>query len=239
MTVDPLGLMAEVDRATDRLLRTVAGLRDDELRTPSLLPGWTRGHVLAHIARNADGYVDLLTAAATGARVPQRVSVAARDTDIEADAHRPLAAHLADLRDSASRFADAVNAMPAPGWRVEVEPSLGPRRPAAMLMWGRLREVEVHHVDLRAGYTAADWPEAFSHRLLHEVVTGYGGRGDAPPLVLSPADAGHALMIGEADGAPRVSGPAHSLAGWLTGRGDGDGLTIAPTGPLPTPPIWM
>ena len=54
MTADPLVLIAEVDRATARLLATARTLDDDAVRAPSPLPGWTRGHVLTHVARNAD-----------------------------------------------------------------------------------------------------------------------------------------------------------------------------------------
>lgn len=38
MTVDPLVLMTEVDRATGRLLRTAAHLDDAALAAPSKLP---------------------------------------------------------------------------------------------------------------------------------------------------------------------------------------------------------
>ncbi len=48
----------ELAEATERLLATAARLTDEDLRAPSLLPGWTRGHVLAHVARNADSYVN-------------------------------------------------------------------------------------------------------------------------------------------------------------------------------------
>src|ERR1035441_5721059 len=41
--------------ATARLLATSAGFTDAQVREPSLLPGWTRGHGLSHVARNADG----------------------------------------------------------------------------------------------------------------------------------------------------------------------------------------
>ena len=41
-------------RSHDRLRKAIAGLADDDVRAPSLLPGWSVGHVLNHIARNAD-----------------------------------------------------------------------------------------------------------------------------------------------------------------------------------------
>jgi maleylpyruvate isomerase len=229
--------MTELDRATDRLLHTVASLDEAAVAGPSSLPGWSRGHVLAHLARNADSYVNLLTAAATGRHIPQYASAAARDADIAAGANRPLAVHLDDLRASAAGFVDAAAAMPPQAWAAVVQASRGPRV-AATLVWGRLREVEVHHVDLDAGYRTTDWPEAFSHRLLHEVVADLGGRSDAPAIVLHPVEAGHELTVGSS-GTPTVTGPAGELAAWLTGRSPGNGLTVSPDGTLPTPPSWM
>jgi maleylpyruvate isomerase len=239
VSVDPLVLMTEVDRATDRLLTTVAGFDGEPaVNAPSLLPGWTRGHVLAHVARNADGLTNLLTWARTGVMSPQYASSRSREADIAAGAPRPPTEQLDDVRESAARFADAAARMPAAGWSVLLDIPGAPQR-AARVVWRRLREVEVHHVDLDAGYTSADWPDAFSHRLLHEVVAGFADRSDAPRLRLRPDGLGHELVIGDPDAAPAVSGPAHALAAWLTGRSSGGGLTVVPDAPLPVPPAWM
>jgi maleylpyruvate isomerase len=227
--------MAEVERATDRLLRTAAALDGESLHAPSLLPGWTRGHVLTHIARNADGLTNLLTWARTGVVTPQYPSWERRNADIEAGADRPVPDVLADLSGACSRFAAAADEMPAEAWTVQLDMPGGPQ-PAARVAWRRLREVEVHHVDLATDYGTADWPDAFSHRLLHEVV---GGLPDFH-LVVRATDLGHPLTIGAPPSdAPTVTGPAHALAGWLTGRTSGSGLTVSPAGPLPVPPQWI
>jgi maleylpyruvate isomerase len=240
MTADPLMLVAEVDRATTRLLETARGLDAGALAEPSLLPGWTRGHVLAHVARNADGCVNLLTWATTGVETPQYASAAARASDIDAGAGRPLPEQLADLRASAQRFLAAVAGMPAEAWSVEIRWLSGYTTPAAGVVWSRLREVEVHHVDLAAGYTTGDWPEAFTHRLLHEVAAGFSATPRAPRVRLHATDLGHDLTLGASapDDPPTVSGPGHALAAWLTGRGAGAGLTVTPDGPLPPVPTW-
>ena len=52
--------IGRIDEAVARLLASAAALSDEQLRGPSLLPGWSRGHVLSHIARNADGLSNLL-----------------------------------------------------------------------------------------------------------------------------------------------------------------------------------
>lgn len=236
VTVDPLVLGAEVDQATQRLLDTVAALDEAALAQASLLPGWTRGHVLSHLARNAESYVNLLTSARTGQVIPPYASEEARAAGIEAGARRTLAEHLDDLRTWGERFREAAAAMPPEAWSVAVPTYRGPRV-AATAMWGRLREVEVHHVDLDVGYAPTDWSDAFSHRLLHEVANDLAKRDEAPPLLLRPTGAGHPLTIGS--GSPEVAGSAQELAGWLTGRSRGANLTVTPPGPLPALPAWM
>ena len=123
--------------------------------------------------------------------------------------------------------------MSAEHWAGQLDLSRGPQA-VARIPWRRLREVEVHHVDLAAGYTAADWPEAFAHRLLHEVASGLDGLN----LTLRPAGVGHRIPVG-AGGPPEVSGPAYALAAWLAGRSPGDGVTVEPAGPLPSVPEWI
>ncbi|MCW3817031.1 maleylpyruvate isomerase family mycothiol-dependent enzyme [Micromonospora sp. DR5-3] len=239
MSNDPLLLTGEVDDATARLLRTVAAFDAADVAAASLLPRWTLGHVLTHLARNADGFVNLLTAARTGEAVPMYASPAARAADIEAGAARSPDDLFDDLRRSADRFAEAVAATPAEAWTATVQTPRGPRV-AALLVWDRLREVEVHHVDLAAGYRPADWPEAFSHRLLHEVAADLGDRAAAPAMVLRFSGSGcHELGIGDRAGAPTVAGAAPDLAAWLIGRAAGEVLTVTPDGPLPNPPEWI
>jgi maleylpyruvate isomerase len=234
MTFDPLVLMTDVDRATENLIRTAEGLDDDVIGNPSLLPGWTVGHVLSHVARNADAYTNLLTWARTGVETPAYASPQARVDGIEAGAARPLQEQIDDLRTAHERFADAGAAMPASAWAFFL-PSMG--QSAAAVPWARLREVEVHHVDLGVSYGPSDWSEAFALRLLREIIGGAGP--DWPPMHLRPFGLEHTLTIGDAsESSPTVGGPTKSMAAWLAGRADGADLTVSPDGELPTPANW-
>jgi maleylpyruvate isomerase len=233
---DPLVLGADLDRATARLLATVQSLDDRAVAGSSLLPGWSRGHVLTHLARNADGAVNLLTWAATGVRTPQYPSIEARAADIDTGAPRPLAEQLADLTASAQRLARAVQDLPAPSWTVEVEWLSGNRSPAQRVVWSRLQEVEVHHVDLDAGYAPADWPEAFTLRILHSLVRGMDQRPDGPAALLRTPELGHDVSLRGAQ-APVVEGPAAAVVAWLIGRSGGADLTVS-GGALPAVPAW-
>ncbi|MEV0369600.1 maleylpyruvate isomerase family mycothiol-dependent enzyme [Streptomyces sp. NPDC050636] len=247
MTITPPDFphdVAAVREATDRLLVSVAKLDDAAIGEPSLLPEWTRGHVLAHLARNADALVNLLTWARTDVPAPMYASAEARDGDITRDADRPLAEHLEDLRQSAARFDAAADALPE-GRRVyEVEMRNGVIERADRLPLRRLAEIELHHVDLGVGYTVDELPASFLDSELAFLSTvKFAGHPDLPALELRTDD-GRRWRTGRTDtGAGGeatpvvVSGPAAALVGWLTGRGDGRELDT-PGSTLPAiPPL--
>lgn len=237
---DPGAALAEVQTATAHFMSTAARLDDAAVRGPSLLPGWTRGHVLAHVARNADGLVNLLTWARTGVETPQYVSRDARNADIERGAGRAAAEHLTDLGDSAAVFAAAVEAVPPDRWDVLVRWTGGQERPARAILSARLREVEIHHVDLDLDYTPAHWHTDFSGRVLDGATQAMTAAGDAPTIWLETVDTERRWALGApGDDSPRVSGQQAALLAWLIGRSSGDGLVVEPQGtPLPVPPPW-
>lgn len=227
----------ELAEATGRLLATAARLTDEDVRAPSLLPGWTRGHVLAHIARNADSCVNLLVWARTGVPTPQYASAAAREAGVEAGAARPAAEQLADLEESAARFAAEMRRMPAECWSAPVSGMRPPEHPAWYVPVRRLREVEVHHVDLGAGYGWADWPEAYVRRELYDTMRWLDGRSPVSAVVARDPETGGIVRTWTDVGAgSAVEGTPGELLAWLGGRSDGDGLTH--DGSLPSPPPW-
>ena len=226
---------AEIEAATSRLLVTARTLSDDDVRAPSGLPGWSRGHVLSHIARNADSLVNLLTWAATGVEQPQYPSREARDVGIEAGAGRLLAEQLADIETSHQLFMDAAAAVPAAGWQREVRWLPGEPRPASKILDSRLREVAIHHIDLDAGYPASDWPPQFALRILVSVLPAFEVRG-IEPVTLVPTDVDVRIDL-SGGSAVEVQGPASALTTWVLGRDDGSTLAVT-GGQLPTPPAW-
>jgi maleylpyruvate isomerase len=183
-------VLGEIAVATQQLLTTAQGFADADVREPSLLPTWSRGHVLTHLARNADGGTRILTWARTGVENPEYPSMQARAQEIEAGHGRPAALLLADVRDSADRFAEACAAMPDEAWFRIVRWTSGKARPAYRAADARLTEVLVHHVDLRAGFRPSDWPADFVERLLPSALADVGRRlpgldGVAPATVLA------------------------------------------------------
>jgi maleylpyruvate isomerase len=233
VTADPLLLAAEVARSDERVLASARGL---DVQAPSLLPGWTRGHVLTHIARNADGYVNLLTWARTGVETPMYASYERREAEIAEGAGRPLAEQLDDLAASAARFAAAVDAMTPAAWGASVRHLTGRVMTPQQVVWARWREIEVHHVDLNGSYRPADWPEAFTLHLLREIVADLGGWDSG--LTASADDLSFEAKIGAAPAPITVRGPARAIAAWLIGRSTGDALRTEPAGQLPAVPTW-
>lgn len=219
-----------VREATERLLSATGKLDNAALAEPSRLPGWSRGHVLAHLSRNADALVNVLQGR------PMYASSETRDADIDRDAPRPLAEQLADLRVSGDGFLAAA-AAPA-DWSRTITMRNGVTDSASRVPFRRRVEVELHHVDLGIGYELEDLPEEFVIRENDFLAERFAGHPDVPPTTAVTAD-GHLWTTGGGgDAGPVVvRGSATDILGWLCGRRDGSGLT-AEGGPLPAlPPL--
>jgi maleylpyruvate isomerase len=148
--------------ATARLLTALDVIDELDATRPSLLPDWTVGHVLTHLARNADSFVWILRSASEDKQVPQYPGGAdGRSRDIADGALRPADAIVEDLRDSAARLDAAWDEVPQVVWRRQGLRTDGSPLPCRVLPVSRWREVEAHHVDLGLGYGIADWPEDF------------------------------------------------------------------------------
>jgi maleylpyruvate isomerase len=158
----------QIDHATQRLLGAARQLSLPELREPSLLPGWTRAHVLAHLARGADAMRYLLVGARAGHDRPAYDSEEARAAGIEHGAGLSEKELMADLADSAMALRTISKQLPDEAWQFEVRILDSQRFPAGQLLTRRLVEVELHHCDLGAGYGPGDWPAAFAAMKLDE-----------------------------------------------------------------------
>jgi maleylpyruvate isomerase len=154
--------VAPVQDSHARLRETLAGLSDAGARGPSRLPRWTVGHVLTHLARNADSHVRMLEGARRGEVADQYPGGnERRAADIEAGAGRPAAELVADVVASAARLEEAWAVTPTDVWRTGQGRVVGGVWPVAELPFRRWREVEIHHVDLGLGYGVDDWPDDY------------------------------------------------------------------------------
>jgi maleylpyruvate isomerase len=228
--------------ATQRLVRTVDALPDDEWAEPSLLPGWSRAHVVAHLALNAEALAGVLEAAVLDDDLPPMYpSAESRDLDIEATVAQPAGELRERLLASTTRFAEAsrqlaqVTATAGADVlrRVAERHPGGPGFPVGAVASMRLREVEVHHADLLTGYTSADWALPLAVHVIEAMHDRPVVVGD---VVVDPDDDPRHWVLGA--GGPTVAGPAHALAWWLTGRPPGPEVRTTDAQPLPPIASW-
>ena len=190
-----------------RLGETLARLADVDARRPSLLPGWTVGHVLTHLARNADSLVRMLEGAGRGEVADQYPGGnEQRAADIEAGAGRPARELVADVVDSARRLEEVWAATPEEVRRTGQGRVVSGLWALAELPFRRWREVEIHHVDLGLGYGIEDWPDMYVDAELARALPALAAR--------LPADA--SVDVGAID--------RRRLLAWIVGRGDGPDL---------------
>src|SRR5260370_6384182 len=155
-------LSDQIDQATQRLLGTARVITEPDLREPSLLPGWTRAHVLAHLARNADAMRNLLVGVRDGQDRPAYASAQARQAGIEHGAGLRADELVADLASSAMALRTVARQLPGDRWQIPVRIGDSAPFPAAGLLTRRLVEVELHPCHLGARYGPADSPAAFA-----------------------------------------------------------------------------
>lgn len=216
----------------------MARMGDDAFAAPSGLPGWSRAHVLSHVARNADGMINLLHWARTGEPTPAYASAQARDAAIDAGATRTPAAIRDDVVDSSDRLAVAVREMPEKAWSAQVRNVQGVAIPATDIPWIRAREMWIHAVDLDVGASLADLPVPMLVELIGDVVRVVGAHPDCPPLRLVASDAEHSWVLGDGSG-PELRGPAASLAAWALGRSRGKDMRTSEGHRPPVLPRWL
>jgi maleylpyruvate isomerase len=214
---------------TAHLLAVVDKLGDGELTAPSALPGWTRAHVIGHVARNAEALIRLAVWASTGDETPMYADREQRVAEIERSAALPPTTLRDDLAGTAEMLDDALAALTPGNWQAQVRSALGRAIPAAEVPWMRVREVWMHAADLDHGATVDDLPDGVLDLLLDDVTAALSAKPDCPPALIAPVDRSRVWRLGS--GGPRVEASAADLAGWLTGRvGRPD---------LPSLPRWL
>lgn len=211
------------------LIGCMETLDDAAFGAPTSLPGWTRAHVLGHLARNAEALTRLATWARTGVETPMYVDREQRNAEIKESATHPPDVLRAEVRSTAADLDSALDALTEPQWQAPVRSALGREIPAAEIPWMRVREVWLHAVDLAAGVTVDALPPALIDVLLDDVTAALSKKEGCPALTLAPADRSTSWDLGDAPARSAVTEPAAQLAGWLTGRVSHPGLPTVPT----------
>lgn len=210
--------------AQARLVGLADRCSEDDVRRPSLLEGWTVGHVLTHLARNADSHTGMVRAAQRGEMVPQYAGgPAERARDVEAGWRRPAAAIVEDLRAAQRGLEEAWAATDAEIWAT----GCGLRRQGpttlADLVFYRWQEVELHLVDLglldRGGPTWDDLSDGYAELEWSNTVGALPARvPESIALLLVPGDR-PSRAVGGGPELRVVRAPTRQLLRWLVGRG--------------------
>lgn len=203
-----------VEAGTGLCGQAVDGLEDQQYAEKSALPGWTRAHVVAHLAANAEALRNLARWAATGEETPMYSSSEQRNADIESGATRPPAVLRTWFHEEAGALAAELGRLTDAQWAARVRTAQGRAVPASEVPWLRAREVMVHAVDLGTGVTFADLPDDFLTALEVDI------RGRRA-----------------ADAAKIIGGLADRV-GYLAGR-TRSGVTTADGAPAPELPPWL
>ncbi|UQN28975.1 maleylpyruvate isomerase family mycothiol-dependent enzyme [Brachybacterium kimchii] len=223
--------------------RVLNRLTDDELYEPSLMEGWTRAHVVAHVGYNARALTRLVEWARTGVETPMYRSTAQRGREIERGSTLPARA----LRNLFAHAEVHLNVewrdLEEGQWEHEVVTAQGRTVAVRETAWMRTREVWVHAVDLDASGSFLDVPADVIDEIIADVQRMWTRRDETPDLVLRPTDRAEPLTLGQ--GGTEVTGAAADLARWLAGRGARrlavDGAAVDDEDPdlLPVLPRWF
>ncbi|WP_162602305.1 maleylpyruvate isomerase family mycothiol-dependent enzyme [Nocardioides daejeonensis] len=231
--MDPLAQLPLLRAADAQFADSLRALDETELRAPSLLPGWSRAHVAAHVALNGEAFRRVLRQVAAGEPASMYDSSEARDADIDRLASASAGALLERNQQVADDLVALLDQVEPAHWSARVTrlPGGGGMEfPLTGLLPRRLGEVSIHHADLGRAFTQHDWPAEFSA----EVVDSRAPRH--PSWAFEATDTGASWGVaGTAELV--VRGSVADLAWWLTGRGTGSSLSTS-TGELPEPPTF-
>ncbi|HEU5144755.1 MAG TPA: maleylpyruvate isomerase family mycothiol-dependent enzyme [Dermatophilaceae bacterium] len=221
MRLDPEVTPAMIAHETERLLDTAAAFANDAILAPSLCEGWSRGHVLTHVARNADGMARVCRAILDDTGETMYAGDDVRDEEIAAGCRRRAADLAADVRESAAALAPLLARLGPDHVGASAERTPGGRRVAAEdVLFLRLRELVFHHVDLHAGFTFAHVAPELQKLLLDHEVERVSGSAKPPSVTIHTRE-GEVYTIGE--GTAHVSGSRAGVLAWL-GRQQGEGV---------------
>jgi uncharacterized protein (TIGR03083 family) len=204
-----------VEEGTELCRKAIAGLDEASYGAPSQLDGWTRKHLVAHLAANAEAIGRLVSWARTGEERRMYSSPEQRNADIEAGAKFSGEQLTSWFEQSARELAMAMAALADEAWQAKVVTAQGRTVAATETPWMRSREVMVHAVDLATGLTFADLPEDFLAALREDITSKRG-----------------------AENVPAVRGSDADVTAYLAGR-PYSGVTTPDGAPAPELPLWL
>ncbi|MBP3044180.1 maleylpyruvate isomerase family mycothiol-dependent enzyme [Arthrobacter jiangjiafuii] len=219
----PEQLVSLLDEAASAFREHLVPLTDADVRAPSGLPGWSRGHVLAHVAGVADGMARQLEYAAAGETIDlYDGGVDGRNRAIEEGSVRSADRQRADLDTALDRALAAFHRLGESDWDVPISYRDGIVRDGGLALW---RELVIHLTDLNVGVEADAWTPLFCEHLfgflaarvpsdLRLSVQPFG----MAPRILASTSEDAATAATARSRTVSVNGMATDIAAWLAGR---------------------
>ncbi|WP_193043300.1 maleylpyruvate isomerase family mycothiol-dependent enzyme [Mycolicibacterium baixiangningiae] len=223
-------------RGSSYFAQQLAELSDADLDEATLLPGWTRRHLIAHVGYNAAALGRLLDWALTGTETPMYASPEHRNQEINEGATLNGGA-LRNLYDhTAARLDHKWRNFPPEAWLSEVRTAQGRTVPASETLWVRTREVWIHTVDLNGNRRFGDFPGIVIDTLLSDIVSLWRKKAVGHGLVLEVSGCAPIAVDPDRPTHTTVTGTAAAVVRWASGRG---ACRLAIEGPADTPPRWL
>lgn len=212
-SITPENLLAELRRAAVVVTGIAAGLDDAAVAAPSELPGWTRGHVLAHITGIANAMARQVEYATRGERVElYDGGFENRNRAIELAAGHSAEQHRAAVGAAIDRALAAFGSLDETGWRAPITFRDGVVLDGGLALW---RELTIHATDLGTGRGPETWSRPFCEHLFDFLAARVpeGQRFVLQPLGLP------SVAIGAPGGrSTAINGMLTDIAAWLAGR---------------------
>jgi maleylpyruvate isomerase len=208
----PAALMAELHKAAAALTAGLDRIPDGGERAPSTLPGWSRGHLLAHLAGICNALARQVEYGSRGEKVElYDGGVDGRNKAIELAAGHSLAQHRDDLDAALQRVLAAFDALGGDEWQTPIAFRDGVIFDAGLALW---RELVIHTADLDAGAGPETWNKEFCSHLFDFLAARIPAetRLVLQPVALPP------LALGAGGSTVVVSGMVTDIAAWLAGR---------------------
>jgi maleylpyruvate isomerase len=234
---NPADQLTITRRGTAYFGHMLTELRDDEFDMQSLLPGWSRRHLVAHVGYNAKALCRLMDWAATGVETPMYESREQRVREIETGAQMDPAALRQFFVRAAGQLDEKWKHHPQRAWSAVVRTAQGRQVPASETVWLRAREVWVHAVDLATTGRFADFPSPVNQTLLDDVVAFWRAKGAGAGLVLAVADRQPIPVQPQSPICTTVTGSLSAVTRWAAGRG-AVGCSFSDGSPI-APPSWL
>jgi maleylpyruvate isomerase len=211
-------LLVELHKAADVVDGLAAKLSEEDVPAASELPGWSRGHVLAHISGIANAMARQLEYAARGETVElYDAGFEARNQAIDMAASRSLAEHRTALDAALERVLrafddlDKFDGQDRAGWQAPISYRGGVVYDGGLALW---RELTIHASDLGMGHGPESWSKSFCAHLLDFLAARVpeNQRFVLQPLGLPP------VTLGSGGKSTVVGGMLTDIAAWLAGR---------------------